>query len=82
MERRVPAEYWNAAIAVDPGDHVVTFASPGQPVRTFTAHVDMGNPSTIVRIDEAPSIGGGDGAAAPAVAVAAVPATAGDARLP
>jgi hypothetical protein len=67
----VPAEYWNAAMAVDPGDHVVTFASPGQPVRTFTAHVDAGNPSTVVRIDDAP----GAGAAAPVAAVAALPAT-------
>ncbi len=68
----LPADYWNAPMAVDAGDHVVTFSSPGQAPRTFTAHVDAGSPSTVVRIDD-PS---GGGAGVPAAAVAAVPAAA------
>ena len=48
--RRVPPESLNVALAVDPGDHVVTFASPGQALLTLSAHVDASQASTIVRL--------------------------------
>jgi len=57
-------EFWGSALAVDPGDHVVTVASPGQPARTFVAHVDASNPSAVVTVGE------------PDVAPAAAPAAA------
>jgi len=53
----LPREFWGSALAVDPGDHVVTIATPGQPARTFVAHVDANNPSAVVRVSgpDAPS---------------------------
>jgi hypothetical protein len=50
---KIPPEEWNAGIAADPGDHVVTVIIPGQASRTLTAHVDAGTRSATVRIDEA-----------------------------
>jgi hypothetical protein len=49
---RVPPEEWNAAMAVDPGDHVVTVNAAGRPPKTLTAHVDPGNRRVIVRIED------------------------------
>jgi hypothetical protein len=68
----LPSASWNAALAVDPGDHVVTFASPGQPLRTFNAHVDASATSAVVRIDD----GHGEGTAAPPLATSAPAETA------
>jgi hypothetical protein len=62
---RLPPESLNAALAVDPGDHVVTFTSPGQPSLTLNARVDASNASAIVRLG---------GSAGPAPASAAAPA--------
>jgi hypothetical protein len=60
-------EYLGSALAVDPGDHVVTVASAGQPARTFVAHVDASHPTAVV------SVGEPDAASPPAAAP--VPAT-------
>ncbi|MGO9834921.1 MAG: hypothetical protein ACLP1X_11945 [Polyangiaceae bacterium] len=38
-------------IPVDPGDHTVTITSPGQPARTFSAHVEAGALLTTVAVD-------------------------------
>jgi hypothetical protein len=46
-------ELWGSALAVDPGDHVVTVEADAQPPKTFTAHVGGSNPSAIVHIGEA-----------------------------
>jgi hypothetical protein len=73
----VPAEYWNSALAVDPGDHVVTLAIPGQATRTFNVHVDGSNPSALVRMEEPP-----EPAAAPAPAVATTTAPASETEPP
>jgi hypothetical protein len=56
-------EEWNAAMAVDPGDHVVTVNVSGQAQRTLNAHVDAGSRSAIVHL-------GPIGAAAPAPTLA------------
>ncbi len=50
---RLSPDSLNAALAVDPGDHVVTVASPGQASRTLSAHVDASSPSTTLRIGPA-----------------------------
>jgi hypothetical protein len=44
--------YWGAAVAVDPGDHVVTVAIPGQDAKNYVAHVDASNRSPVVDIGE------------------------------
>jgi hypothetical protein len=65
----LPAESWNVALAVDPGDHVVTVAVPGQPVQTFNGHVDASNPMTTIRLGQteaAPSAAPGASQPAPA----------------
>jgi hypothetical protein len=54
----LPQSFWGAPLAVDPGDHVVTLASPGQPLQTFAVHVDAGNLSTVAHV------GGAEAAAA------------------
>jgi hypothetical protein len=36
---RIPRDEWNAAMAVDPGDHTVTVSVPGRGSRTIAAHV-------------------------------------------
>jgi hypothetical protein len=38
---RIPPDEWNAAMAVDPGDHTVTVSVPGHASRTMAAHVDV-----------------------------------------
>jgi hypothetical protein len=63
---RVPPEEWNAAMAVDPGDHVITINAAGRAPQTVTAHVDPGNRHAIVRVEEA----GAGAVAAPAPDVA------------
>ena len=40
-------------LAVDPGDHTVTITSPGQPPRTFSAHVEAGALATTVTLGDA-----------------------------
>jgi hypothetical protein len=49
----LPVDRWNAALAVDPGDHVITVQAPGQPPRSLSAHVDASNAAATVRIDDA-----------------------------
>src|SRR4029077_12925241 len=48
--RSLSLDSLNVALAVDPGDHVVTVASPGHAVLTLGAHVEASNPSTIVHL--------------------------------
>jgi hypothetical protein len=69
----LPTDYWNSALAVDPGDHVVTFASPGQALRTFNVRVDGGHASVTVRVEE-PSEATAPPASAPGLATTAAPA--------
>jgi len=59
----------NTPLAVDPGDHIVTFSAPGQALRTFHAHVDAANVSATVRIPEPPDV-------STSAATAAIPAEA------
>jgi hypothetical protein len=46
-------ELWGTALAVDPGDHVVTVEADAQPPKTFTAHIGASNPSAIVHLSDA-----------------------------
>jgi hypothetical protein len=68
----LPLERWNAALAVDPGDHVVTVSAPGEAPRTLRAHLDAAKVAATVRIDEsvgpalAPPVAPVAGSAAPA----------------
>jgi hypothetical protein len=89
----VPSEYWDSALAVDPGDHAVTIAAPGQPVRTVSVHIDAATASTTVPLDPpaapvalappAPSSPApAESAAKPAAPEAAVSTTAADTRPP
>jgi hypothetical protein len=48
----LPVDRWNAALAVDPGDHVITVQAPGRPLRSLSAHVDASNAAATVRIDD------------------------------
>jgi hypothetical protein len=48
----LPASMWNLALALDPGDHVVTVTAPGRPTRTLRAHLDAAISLAIVTIDE------------------------------
>jgi hypothetical protein len=61
---RIPPEEWNAAIAVDPGDHVVAIHAAGRTPQTLTAHVGAGSRQATASFDPTP---GGD--AAPTLAV-------------
>ena len=63
---KIGPEQWNAAMAVDPGDHMLTVTLRGQPTRTLTAHVDAGSRTARLNVDD-----GAGGAAAPAPAPAA-----------
>jgi hypothetical protein len=49
---RIPPSAWNAALAIDPGDHVVAFAMPGQAVRTLNAHIDVAVPVAALRFED------------------------------
>ena len=50
----VPVDDINKPLVVDPGDHTVTLTSPGQPSRTFDAHVEAGAPMTTVTLEPLP----------------------------
>jgi hypothetical protein len=47
----VSADSLGKPLSVDPGDHTVTITSPGQPPRTFSAHVEAGALATTVTLD-------------------------------
>jgi hypothetical protein len=69
----IPADAWNLPLAVDPGDHTVAFAVPGQAVRTFQAHVDAGTPMALVRVAAVTDAAAAAGAAAATTTAAASP---------
>jgi hypothetical protein len=48
----IPADHWNVAMAVDPGDHTVVVQAPSQPARTLHAHLDGATNALILRLDE------------------------------
>src|ERR1700690_176585 len=48
---RIGPDEWNAAMAVDPGDHVVTVSVPGQAPRMLSAHVEAGIRTAMVHLD-------------------------------
>jgi hypothetical protein len=52
----IPSQQWNLAMAVDPGDHVVTVNLPSQTPQTLTAHVAAGSRTATVRVDEAGAV--------------------------
>jgi hypothetical protein len=74
----IPPQQWNVAMAVDPGDHVVTVNLPSQTPRTLTAHVAPGSRTATVRIDDVGPAPTPSEAAPPAVTAA--PAGAGATR--
>src|SRR5579859_1952887 len=79
----LPQEYWGSALAVDPGDHVVTLMADGQPAKTYVAHVDASHPTAVVSVGEPAA--SSTPASAPAAAVEATPAEPGspsDGHLP
>ncbi len=45
------ADRWNAAMALDPGDHTVVVSAPGQPPRTLRAHLDPANNAVTLHVD-------------------------------
>jgi serine/threonine-protein kinase len=47
----IPAEEWGLAMAVDPGERVVSVAAPGHSSRTIATRLGPDNPNAIVRID-------------------------------
>jgi hypothetical protein len=49
--RPIPPEEWNQAIAVDPGDHVVTANVRGRALQTLTAHFDAGTRAATVQVE-------------------------------
>jgi hypothetical protein len=51
--KRLPPDWLNVALAVDPGDHIVTVVRPGQASLTQAVHVDAGNRATTVRLGPA-----------------------------
>jgi hypothetical protein len=65
----LPQAFWGAPLAVDPGDHVVTIASPGQALQTSSVHVDASNLSTVAHVGGADAAGAG-----PVLAPAPAPA--------
>jgi hypothetical protein len=48
----MPPAAWNVPLAIDPGDHEIAFAMPGQAPRTVTAHVDAAMGVALVRFDD------------------------------
>jgi hypothetical protein len=73
------ADSLNVALAVDPGDHVVTVTAPGQAPRTLHTHLDASNPSAIVRTGEPAESAAPATTAAVVHAEAAPPPSNGDA---
>ncbi len=51
----VRASEWTTGIAVDAGDHVVTFSVPGSPVRTSKTHIDAATHSVTLTIEDPPA---------------------------
>jgi hypothetical protein len=51
--RRLRPEWFNVPLAVDPGDHVITVAAPGQALLTQSVHLDASHLSTIVHLGPA-----------------------------
>ena len=49
----LPPDHWNAAMAMDPGDHIAVVKVPGQGARTFHAHLDEGTNAVTFQLDEA-----------------------------
>jgi serine/threonine-protein kinase len=59
---------WNAAMAIDPGDHTAIVKVPGQPERTFRTHLDGGTNAVTLQLDDAaPLSPASNRAAAPSV---------------
>jgi hypothetical protein len=48
----LPADHWNVAMAMDPGDHTVVLNIPGQAPRALHAHLDPANNAATLHIDE------------------------------
>ncbi len=71
---KLPSDHWNAALAMDPGDHTVVVDAPGTPSRTLRAHLDPANNAVTLRIDDGIAPVGAP--AAPAAPPAASPAPA------
>jgi hypothetical protein len=69
----LPPESWNAALVIDPGDHVIVYAAPGQTPTTFTAHVDELTSDATVRVDGVHSDGTAASSAAPPAPAASEP---------
>jgi hypothetical protein len=63
----LPFDHWNAALAVDPGDHTVDVTAPGQPPRTLHAHLDANHRSVALCIDDERDAGGSDVGASAAI---------------
>lgn len=53
---RLPADRWNVALALDPGDHTVTVQVPGQAPRTTRVHLESASPPAVVSADELAAI--------------------------
>jgi hypothetical protein len=49
---RIPPDEWNAGMAVDPGDHVITVSVAGHEPRMLAAHVEAGSRSAVVHLDD------------------------------
>jgi len=50
------ADHWNAAMAIDPGDHTAIVKVPGQPERTFRTHLDGGTNAVTLQLDDAAAL--------------------------
>jgi hypothetical protein len=77
----LPADHWNAAMAMDPGEHKVVVNAPDQPPRTLPAHLDPANNLVTLSLDErapAPTVTTSppQASAAPVEAVTSSPASA------
>jgi hypothetical protein len=75
---RIPPQEWNTAMAVDPGDHVVTVNVAGQPSRNLIAHVDAGKRTARVEIDGGSTADAGPSAPATPASSPSEPATPSD----
>jgi hypothetical protein len=49
-------DHWNAAMAIDPGDHTAIVKVPGQPERTFRTHLDGGTNAVTLQLDDVASL--------------------------